>query len=101
MISSILMWVSWIGLTALGTWATFTFDPHKGDFAPQWVSFGYIGLIAVAVAASNARRNQKMADTVTTAFRSGMEVHAKLIETTNRAMIKELTKEMHDIDDAQ
>lgn len=69
-----LVFGGWCGSMLLGLWAVIEFNPSKGEFAPQWVGFGYIALIGVAVAASTARSRMRMTDTIVGAFATGQKL---------------------------
>lgn len=64
----------WLGALGLGLWAVFSFDPSKGEFAPQWVSLGYIGLIGVGLAGTAARSRMRMTDTIIAAMKMGFRI---------------------------
>lgn len=90
LIASSLQWLSWWGALGLGFWAVQHYDPSEGKFAPQWVGLGYIFLVGVAIAATNARSRMKLSDTISQAFAAGMEAHGQLIEKRTDKILNEI-----------
>lgn len=90
-VTAFLAWGSWIGAVAIFAYATWQYNPNKGDFAPQWVGFTFILCIGVAIAASAARSRQKLADTVLGAFTAGM--------VAQRESTLELVEQVRQMDD--
>jgi hypothetical protein len=90
-VTSFLAWGSWIAAVAIFAYATWQYNPNKGDFAPQWVGFSFILAIGVAVAASAARARHRLSDTILAAFTAGMvaqreqaaELAERVMETSN------------------
>lgn len=87
-VSGLLQILGWWGSLGLGLWAAFSFNPAKGHFAPQWVGFGYIGLLGIAIAATHVRSRMRLQAAILKAFETGMraqqmlfEEHAKQINT--------------------
>ena len=71
-IASALMYGGWLICFGVFLYATLSFDPSKGEFAPQWVSFTFIAAIGVSIAAGAARGRMRLSDTIVSAFRAGM-----------------------------
>jgi hypothetical protein len=67
------MWGGWLGSIGVFTYASLSFDPDHGDFAPQWVGFAFIMLIGVAIAGSSARARMRLTDTIVGAFKAGFK----------------------------
>jgi hypothetical protein len=67
-----LAWGSWAAAIAIFAWATFTYNPNEGEFAPQWVGFSFILAIGVGIAAGSARARHKLSDTILAAFQAGL-----------------------------
>lgn len=67
------MWAGWLGALTIFAYATATYDPNHGNFAPQWVGFSFIFCIGVAIAGSTARARMRLADSIVAAFRAGFE----------------------------
>lgn len=72
-IASVLQWFGWLGSLALIIWATTEYDPHHGDFAPQWVGLSVIFLVGVSIAATSARARMRLSDTITKTFTAGFQ----------------------------
>lgn len=89
-IASLFQWFGWWGSLSLGLWAVHHFDPSEGHFAPQWVGLGYIFLVGVAIAASNARSRMKLSDTISQAFSAGMDAHEQIVRERTGRIIDEL-----------
>lgn len=64
-------WGGWLGCLGLGFWATITYDPNKGQFAPPWVGYLFIGLIGIAMAGTTARSRMRLTDAIIHAFQAG------------------------------
>lgn len=94
----------WLGSTSIGIWAVVTYDPAKGEFAPQWVGLGYIFLIGVSVAASTARSRMRMTDTIVGAFITGQKLADERWEMIIRSQTSSpdrLTRELERIEAEQ
>jgi hypothetical protein len=65
------MWGGWLTAIGMGIYSVAEFDPHMGNFAPQWVSFTFIGSIGVAIAGGSAVSRIKLAETIVAAFKAG------------------------------
>lgn len=72
-----LAWLSWLAALAVFAYATWQFDPSKGEFAPQWVGFTFITCIGVGIAAGNAKAKHNLSDTILAAFETGMIAQAE------------------------
>lgn len=98
-VASIVQWLGWWGALALGFWAVQHYNPAEGHFAPQWVSLGYIFLVGVAIAASNARSRMKLSDTIAKAFAAGMEAHESLIKSRTDKILNEIHPKGNGVND--
>jgi hypothetical protein len=67
----VFQWGGWLGCLGVGIWATDNYDPHKGQFAPQWVGFLFIALIGIAMAGTTARSRMRLTDAIVHAFQAG------------------------------
>ena len=85
-LASILQWGGWLGCLALFFWATNTYNPNKGHFAPQWVGFAFIFSLGVAIAGTTARSRMRITDTIVSAFKVGMST----AEEQRAAMVEQL-----------
>lgn len=61
----------WVTAGAVFAYATLHFDPSKGQFAPQWVGFAFIGSMCVAIAGTSVRSRHRLTDTIVAAFQAG------------------------------
>lgn len=73
-LASVFQWGGWLGCTGIYFWATNTYNPNEGKFAPQWVGFTFIFLIGVAIAGTTARSRMRNTDTIISALQAGMRV---------------------------
>jgi hypothetical protein len=71
--AALAMWGGWLGALGFFTYGTLSFDPNHMHFAPQWVSFAFIGLIGVAIAGSTARSRMRLSDTIVKTFEAGFK----------------------------
>lgn len=67
-------WGGWLGCLGIGVWATNTYDPNKGQFAPPWVSFTFIFLMGIAIGGTTARSRMRLTDAIVHAFKAGQLV---------------------------
>lgn len=82
-IAAALMYGGWLACFGVFLYATLSFDPSKGEFAPQWVSFTFIASIGISIAAGAARGRMRLTDTIVSAFRAGMTA-AELLDQERR-----------------
>lgn len=82
--AGVAMWGGWAGFAGLGAYQISEYNPNKGMFAPQWLSFAILFLLAVAVAGSAAASRLKLAETIIDAFKAGLE-SARLDRIQDRA----------------
>lgn len=72
--ASFLQWGGWGGAVFLLIWGTMNYDPSKGEFAPQWVSFTFILCIGFAIAGTTARARMRLSDTIIAAMKMGYQI---------------------------
>lgn len=70
--ASVFQWGGWMGALGVFVFASVSYDPAHGKFAPQWVGLTFIGLMGLAIAGSVARSRMRLSDTIVDALRAGM-----------------------------
>lgn len=69
--------LGWAAFLSIGLWAALSFDPSRGQFAPQWIGFALIGTIAIAMAGGISASRLKLGETISmvsdASFRAGFE----------------------------
>lgn len=68
-----LTWTAVAGAVGLFSYETEEYDPNLGHFAPPWVSFAFIGCVAVAIIGANIAGRLKFTDVVIRAFETGFK----------------------------
>lgn len=72
-VAMIFMYGGWATAVAVGIFATSSFDPGRGQFAPEWVSLVFISAVGVGIAAGSAVSRIRLADTIVGAFQAGFQ----------------------------
>jgi len=72
--ADVLQWGGWGGAVFLLVWGTMNYDPSKGEFAPQWVSFTFILCIGLAIAGTTVKARMRLSDTIIAAMKMGFQI---------------------------
>lgn len=86
--ASFFQWGGWGYAFGIFLFATLNYDPATGHFAPQWVSFTFIGSLCIGVAGTLVRSRMRLTDTIVGAFQAGAEAYQMAREEHNEILHK-------------
>lgn len=81
-------WAGWGYAFGIFLYATLNYDPATGHFAPQWISFTFIGSLCIGVAGTLVRSRMRLTDSIVTAFEMGARAYEMAREEHNEILHK-------------